>query len=319
MYSNSLFQEVAMGSVKKRVARRVAEYSDDEDYEIGRGEGSRDDVVMPKSSKRIRHQDRNFAHEGADSDVDAEGEVDIEGIEDDTRFLPDAIQPETKATSRLSKSKHRPEAPLPSASKKRSSGKVKRAVVYSDDEDEDEYGARGEQMDDGDDFELDPAPKRSGLMNTGRGRGSGARISKMKVEKEITIKDERKPLSIPAVAPAASSYGAKRTRMKEEEDVTGVPHSATINEEIPSLVKEPDPTPPPTKKRKLPPIKKNKSTTGSAASSTPTTKPPVKLPLDKKDDISLVRKPAGSTNNADFDLRDASVYASLFTKVGTYS
>ncbi|KAH9935043.1 uncharacterized protein B0H18DRAFT_1114859 [Fomitopsis serialis] len=78
---------------------------------------------------------------------------------------------------------------------------------------------------------------------------------------------------------------------------------------------------PPPKKRKLPPIKKNKTSTTSstpAVAKPPTTAPKADSATPAKDPDGPVgvaaRKPAAAMGAADFDLRDASVYASLFNK-----
>lgn len=296
-----------MSSTRKRASRRsTAEYEDD-DYEAVRGEGSGDDVEPSRPSRRAR---ANFTPDEEDIDVDAEGEVDVEAVEDDTRFLPQAIQTKPKPTPKSSRSRQRTDAPLPSASKRRSTGKVKRAVVYSDDEDEEQYDVETERVDaDDDDFELEPAPKRGGLQNGGRSKATGGRPSKAKTEKEIVIKDERR-----LATSTPSNQGTKRMRPKEEEDLRGgsLP-TATSEDAMSRAGEEPDPTPPPVKKRKLPPIKKIKSATGSA-SSTSTPKPTMNTLLPKKEE-GTVRKVAASLGSHDFDLRDASVYAQLFTKV----
>lgn len=100
-----------------------------------------------------------------------------------------------------------------------------------------------------------------------------------------------------------------------------------------SPTKDKEADPPPPKKRKLPTIKKNKAH-GSTTISTPSgSKPPLVgaskgghtgddaiKPLPPPLAISTpaqIRKPAATIGSADFDLRNASVYAELFKGVST--
>ncbi|KAI0341828.1 hypothetical protein BDW22DRAFT_1358709 [Trametopsis cervina] len=75
-----------------------------------------------------------------------------------------------------------------------------------------------------------------------------------------------------------------------------------------------DATPPPVKKPKYPPIKKNKPSAAPVLPPKPLTKPAVTAKPDSSLTVPGARKPAATANNADFDLRDANVYASLFAK-----
>ena len=300
-----------MSSTRKRTSKRISGDSDEDDYELNKGEGSGDDGDAT-SSRRSRADQLYYSPENPDLDADAEGEEDIDVVEEDTRFLPQAIQPKGKPTPKSSKSKSRAGSSVP---RRRSSGKAKRTVIYSDDEDEDDYDAEGERVDPDDgDYEIEPAPKK--VIIPGKSKGAAGRAVKAKLDKPITMKDERRAPASAITTPATSSQGTKRIRAKDEDDVKGGGPSTNVSDGTSSITgKEPEPTPP-IKKRKLPPIKKNKSTTGSTANSTPSTKPPVRPTPEKKDDISLIRKPAAPAANQDFDLRDASVYAQLFTKVG---
>ncbi|KAF7789514.1 hypothetical protein EIP86_000460 [Pleurotus ostreatoroseus] len=286
-------------SRRKTKRRQAAVFTDDEDEE--QGVAATSEVV--RSTKRARTDERSVGGASA-GDVDVEEDADEskfghddEDDDEDTRFLPPT------AKRKVAKAKGK-------ASRKSVAGnKKRRTVVLSDDEaggdyrEEDDPGAE-----DDDDFSPEPSVRKGVGMGT-KIKGKGSRIgSKGPVDKDIIIaKDERR--SIPP------TIGLPPKRALEEEDPI----------DVESVAKEP--TPPPLKKRKLPTIKKNKPSAGSTASSTPSTSKPVPKPEASAagssgngtgtDAFALgQRKTAANLGNADFDLRDASVYAQLFTKPG---
>ncbi|KZT09539.1 uncharacterized protein LAESUDRAFT_756492 [Laetiporus sulphureus 93-53] len=235
------------------------------------------------------------------------------------------------------------------SSSSKSSKKVKRTVVWTDDEDEeqeDPLGLLAVDPDD-DDFTPEPAPpslKRAAVTTKSKGRkliqASKRSRAKHKEEGKVThIRNERK-------LPHPASRGTSREKysgppistkrsLPKEEAVKVTPPAITPSVPAPaaeehdkSPSKVEDPTQPVFKKRKLPTIKKNKTGT---VSTTPAFSKRLPSVENKESDVTTkhpnshllgladvaARKPAASLGRADFDLRDASVYAQLFTKPGS--
>ncbi|KZT09336.1 uncharacterized protein LAESUDRAFT_810942 [Laetiporus sulphureus 93-53] len=234
------------------------------------------------------------------------------------------------------------------SSSSKSSRKVKRTVVWTDDEDEeqdDPLGLLAVDPDD-DDFTPEPAPpslKKAAVTTKSKGSkvgqaAKGSRAKRKEEGKDVHIRDERKlpPSALRGTSREKSSgppIGAKRSLPKEEAvEVTSpviTPSSSApaVEKRDKSPPKVEEATLPMFKKRKLPTIKKNKP------SAVPTTPAYSKLPPSvesKESDVTTkpanpnplglaggaASKLAATLGNADFDLRDASVYAQLFTKPG---
>lgn len=277
---------------------------DDEFMDDGANAGSGDDYYEPGTSKSSSSRTKGGKarnEEGArdmDPEPEAEPEVDIE----DTRFLPDG-----GASLKRGRSKK--------GSAKKSA--KRRAVILSDEEDAD---VDVDVVMDEEDDDFEPEPKRGVAKGKGRGivssKASKGKGGKPTIEKDITFRDERK-LAPPA---ASSTKQPQPSRAKR-------PHSKVDNDDDPGFdvvnEKATTPPPPPPKRPKLPTIKKNKPAPGSTNStnpSTPLTRPSLTktttgLPQQTGPNGLPARKPAATANNADFDLRDANVYAQLFTKV----
>lgn len=299
----------------KNSKRLAPDSEDDGDFlDDGANSGSGDDYFEPgtKSSKSKRGRVEVNEDEDVDMSLDPEPEktLDIE----DTRFLPDGGASLSRSSSAKRSSSGKPRQRSSGAAQKK--GSKRKGVILSD---EDDVDVDVVMEDEEDDFEPEPQSRKGksrGLVS----KGSKGKGGKDKFEREITFRDERK--LVPPVA--SSSKDIQPSRSKR-------PHSRlddNIDTDFDVVVeKEATPPPPPPKKPKLPPIKKNKPPPGSLNStgpSTPVTRPPLTktsaghpqqqtgangLPLPP------LRKPAATANNADFDLRDASVYAQLFTKV----
>ncbi|KAH9952134.1 hypothetical protein B0H21DRAFT_880312 [Amylocystis lapponica] len=327
----------------KQPKRRID--SDDDDGQSRHG--TSDEGVLPLRQKRARTDD-SYGRQSTEeyADADAVGDVDIEGDVDDTRFLPPAPSVPTSPAPRLKPSHKRapaqrskPEAKASGSSK--SSGKrQKRApIVWTDDEDDEtEYPEPIPRSDDSDEeFTPEPAhapPKRgAAAMKAKTGKGSaaakGGKAKSRKEEKEINIRNERR---LPPPVASTSKEGSpvlssKRPRPKSEAVDSPTPPPVTSVVDTKDIEPPAREVSPPFKKRKLPTIKKNKpANANSTASSTPSS---AKLP-EKKGLIDtpprpplavgtapVPRKSAATINNADVDLRDASVYAQLFTKPGS--
>ncbi|KAL4254054.1 hypothetical protein ABKN59_002467 [Abortiporus biennis] len=260
-----------------------------------------------------------------------EAEVQVD-IEDETysQQSEDRSYPEPKPSKRKRKDRaydldDPPPRSLASSSKRRSTAKAKRAVVYSDDEDDGgdfEPESQLVDIDDNDDFEPERPPLKKMSSSKGKAGGVGKiptiKITKNKagkdkgVEKQITMRDERKMTSPLSTTPSTSISKESTKRSRPLEDESSLLAFATTSE----LTKpeEAEPIPPPPKKIKLPTIKKNKQPASSTTPSTPGAKPTAKKKPDPIRPTIVERKPAATANNADFDLRDASVYAQLFNK-----
>lgn len=312
-------QATSSSSSRKAKRKQVAVYSDDEDEESG--------TVAPqtlRSTKRMRTEDRDLSGAPIDDakvDVDGESEVDLDQDDptEDTRFLPASSRAKVveRRSSRASSVTSHTSKGRPSA--KRPTGKKKRAVVLSDEEAEDDYT---EDMDvtievEDEDFKPDPSVLKRPTLTKGRGLGAAGKIGKAgkpvkSEEKETVIRDERKSLPSAATSVMSGAIGIKRPKSERDEDSLDV----DITTESIAQTSVKDSTPPPPKKRKLPTIKKNKPSVGGTPSSTPSSKPAPKATSDQKDNFALpVPTRKSATTATDFDLRDKSVYAQLFTKV----
>ncbi|KAL0954770.1 hypothetical protein HGRIS_003720 [Hohenbuehelia grisea] len=270
------------------------------------------------------HRIRRKRQAAPDSDADVDGDGD-----DDSRFMASHSPPRaSESTSRPSK-RRTSEAPP----------RKKRAVVRSDSEGDD-YEANDvavddyNEPDDEDDFIVEDTRSSKSKSNTKGGKSaatSSRRKGKVKeAPQEIMMKDERKvpPRRISAAAQDKPPVGIKRSRLKEikSDDVDVGQGSIGSSEDPPlsateesSLPKES--APPPLKKPKLPTIRKTKLA-GSGGPSTPVSasKPSqgAKPVVDEKlaTTSSVPRKPAAFAGNADFDLRNPSVYSELFKTAG---
>ena len=243
-----------------------------------------------KPAKRARTEEHSVGDE--DIDVDGDGEVNVgdEDLPDDTRFLPErSLEPISKRGS-AKKGKLAPRRPK------------KRTVVLSDDEgDRDDYEDNQDVVVDGDDD--DPTPVTTRRVSVSRIKGKAGKLAAVE-KKSIANKI--------ASSREGSAFTGRRAASGDEMDDDEV--SKADSAELAA---------PPPKKRKLPPIKKNKPHPGTSATSSTAGPRPTPKPLPNGgsalDGLALpvagARKPAATANNADFDLRDKSVYASLFMKV----
>ncbi|KZT70119.1 hypothetical protein DAEQUDRAFT_764869 [Daedalea quercina L-15889] len=307
--------------------RRV--YSEEED------DYPRDATDEPVTRPRPKRA-RTYESRGTDEAIPDEGEDEVE-VNVDT--LDDrAVNPlrtaasgghssstspaPTKSSRRSGKSERRGST----ASSSRQKRKM-RQVVWTDDEDEDADPLGLTAMDpDDDEFEPEPAVSKRSAGKT-KATKANPKLSRTKAkveEKEIVIRDERKLLPsespVPKDKPSTSRLPLKRAPSSDE--IPGG-NSATAALDVPedTAANTEEAEPPPPKKRKLPPIKKNKTSTvpsTPAVAKPATNAPKVDTPTPSKDPNGPVgvaaRKPAASMGAADFDLRDANVYAQLFNK-----
>ncbi|CAL1705070.1 unnamed protein product [Somion occarium] len=334
-------QSEGMSLRRKASKKRFApDYDTDDDFmDDGAHPGSGDDYFEPRmkrsKSKRAKTED-TMSVDDIEVDIDAETEfehavVAVESPVDtrflpkeevmDTRFLPDSgaslQRASSKQPSSSGKSRHKSSKSVAGPSQKKSS---KKRVILSDEEEEAEVDVVVYEEDKEFEYEL---PKKSiggkgksiiATKSSSRKSKGGKEIS----DKDVAFRDERRLAPpIPSSSKDVPPPRTKRARPKVEDlDVTELFTSTTADLIVRD--REPTPPPPPPKKPKLPTIKKNKPpATGSAAA----TRPPLTRAAPEKTDanglpIPLARKPAGPASNADFDLRDKSVYAQLFTKPG---
>lgn len=276
-------------------------YSDDEEEDEGDNP-----VYASKPTKRARTGERGAVEDGAVADIDVEGDEEVNVDDDDsledTRFLPAEHSDAPSMSKRNAAKKGKPPSRRPK----------KRQVVLSDeDAAEGDYDDPQDVNVDVDDDEFTPEPAVSKRLGVSKSKNKAGKAAVP--EKNITVKDERKLVPSREGSTAATKRGVSADDADDDEYATKVDSA--------------EPAAPPPKKRKLPPMKKNKPSTGT---STPTPAAMPKLPPkptpneDKGLDglalpVSGARKPAATANNADFDLRDKSVYASLFMKVSGMS
>lgn len=301
-------------------------------------EATEEPSIRPRSKRARTYESSGVDEAALDGEGENEADIDVNIVDDEAEEGP-----RPRATRESSSS----DSPPPTKSSRRgpkaitsqrrgstaSSSKLKRKtrqVVWTDDEDDEADPLDLTTMDpDDDDFEPEPssskgsaakakAPKAS--VKSGRG--------KTKVEeKDIVIRDERKlpppdPLA-PKDKPSTSSRAPLKRALSSDDHVegAGATSMAAVTTADPNAKVE-DTDPPLPKKRKLPPIKKNKPST---APTTPGIAKPLAV-VPKADGTTIAkdpngpvgvaaRKPAAAMGATDFDLRDASVYASLFNKV----
>lgn len=333
---------------RKSVKRRVLVDSDDED-------GTSVDIsnIAPNRSKRPRIQrsrTNDSSGEGVAVDLDRPTERDVDPV--DPRLQPHSGSRASSSANiqpKHAKTGGRANAEGPSLTKK-----IRTVLSESESEDEDEDSehshAPSRRVDDDGAFvhERKQHAKQTSTWKgkRGKGVGTGSRVPKGKAKietKEVLIKDERKVAHIRGDSGAQESgisAGAKRPRSKVPfrlEDVAvdivgdsvSTPLLEVVATDSPPPAKEESPRPPPPKKRKLPTIKKNKGP-GSAGPATPSSvaipsKPVISTGAQKLGGgesgkvppvaVGKTRKPAATVGNADFDLRNASVYADLFKTV----
>jgi hypothetical protein len=268
-------------------------------------------------------EDVDYADSGHPDDIPREaGNSDPESEETNEPELhqPKSRQgPSSDARPKRGKRKAIPDEPPPP--------KRKRAVseLDSDDEyaiDEDTPGAG---MEDDGDLEADhkrQSKKARTKMPVKQMKGQGAEGTATEGRKTSPAKASTEPSEPRPIT------GSKRSRAKplRPEDAGDAVSSPNISTRSPSPPRETSP-PPATKKRKLPPIKKNKPA-GATGPSTPSgTSAPNKAAVVagaglSKQGIPEVSKPAAvrktpaTAGNADFDLRNESVYRELFKTVG---
>ncbi|KAI0928919.1 hypothetical protein AcV7_008735 [Taiwanofungus camphoratus] len=331
-------QPLAPSRSSKASKRRID--SEDDEAGIRRAPADR--------SKRAKTEETSLGGgSGMDVDVDADGEPEV-GVDIDIEA------PTTKTTTKRASSQVSNQSKSKVGSKgvalgssKSTGRRSKRTVVWTDDEDEEQGSIDAGQImaPDDEDFTPEPAPPqpkkgattskvKAGKAGAGAKGGKG-KIKKEKEEKEFYMKDERKlpPQTVSSTAKEASSSAtahAKRPLHKDDEvdSATHTPSVATTDVQDIATVdsKTKDVTPPPPKKLKLPTIKKNKLP--AANSTTPSTPSaplkPTHTTSEKELDTTTLppitpgsiaaRKLMTPAGNADFDLRDKSVYAQLFSK-----
>ncbi|KAI0682443.1 hypothetical protein BC835DRAFT_1400182 [Cytidiella melzeri] len=250
-------------------------------------------------SKRARTEEAEEPREDADVDIvdDIEVEVEMEeeddGLVDDTRFLPPELRNKKRSTSSNPKAR---------TTTRKAAITKKRAVVWSDEEDEGNYDTAEQDAElQGDDEDFAPEPSSSKRSASSKAYAKTSRPGR-------GTKSGKGDMEIPTKQASRPGPGMRRGTSAEEEDSKREARGESVSVN--------DSTPPPAKKPKLPPIKKNKTSAPPNAPPLPA-KPPARPTLIKTDlvlPVSGARKSAAPANNADFDLRDASVYASLFAK-----
>lgn len=284
--------------VSKR--RQAAIYSSDDE------DGVQAAPSTVKAHKRARTEERSSPEgAGADIDVEADDDVNVEDeLPEDTRFLPPDLAVSKTAAKRNAGSS------VPRKSRPPARKSKKRAVVLSDEDEGDEaYREDVDVVNDEGDDDFEPEEVSTQKKAAVRLKLKGP---KARDDPKTIARDER----LLASSTSRASSVKRRLSVDEGDGEYGTPKV---------VQKEKDATPPIPKKRKLPPIKKNKPTNGTSTnSSTPgatpaPVRPPMKPLVDERDSLALpvagARKTAAKANNADFDLRDKSVYASLFMKV----
>ncbi|KAH8106839.1 hypothetical protein BXZ70DRAFT_252926 [Cristinia sonorae] len=331
--------------------RRITTESDEEDHYGSssyqhRQQSDDDEFDPPPRPKRQRTVERSVSSDAMNIATEFEGELDVEAVSEDATFapepgpssIPEPPQPVRRNSRNVRKPDYRALAGVSEGGRRRSvsssvpatttttAPKAKRAaVVYSDDENE-EYegqqrsdrharGRSGDDDDDEDDFEVEHTMRRSASKKgKSGGAAKGVKGKAKSEEKEIFVRDERKIVPPVPRSPSPSIQATKRPLADEDDqgaiDVPGNDKPDAEKSALPAF-----------KKRKLPTIKKNKppgaGTNGSTGPSTPVTRPALEKTAEtERLPLPVVRKNAVAAPNADFDLRDASVYASLFQKPG---
>lgn len=272
--------------------------SEEEDEDLRRSSAA---LSSPPGKSSIGGRSRT-AEADSDSEVEDETATDV-----NTQFLHSSNSFSSSARSMKHKARSTGDGPPP-AKKKR---------VVSEPNSDDDYEHEGMAVPSADDDDDDNAmfeSKRNPIVGKTKGKS---------VKGKGTAKLRRDSVEVSPV------IGTKRPRVGQTSkledtiiDVTGDidPTPDTSTARSPSQPK--DPSPPPTKRRKLPTIKKNKGTgavsaTVSATGSKPSLAGITKggIPVLPEGKPTGVRKTAATVGNADFDLRNASVYRELFKTV----
>jgi len=254
----------------------------------------------------------DYADLGHSSDPNSDPESEEIANEPDSRFLHQSSSRTTPLDTRPKRPKRKatPDgAPPP---------KRKRAVSepHTDDEYAIDTAVAGMDMDGDEDFEAEQHKRQSKKART---KAPG---KPMKDKGTVSISESagRKASSTKANAESLEPrpiVGPKRSRVTPRlEDAGDVASSPDISvTRSPSPPRE-SPPPPVAKKRKLPTIKKNRTAgvTGTPNKAVPLSGPP-KQGLQEGGKTAPVRKTPATAGNADFDLRNESVYRELFKPV----
>ena len=294
------------------------------------------DVVEPLPGRRKKRrltvnsdEEDDYTDSGHPGDIASPTQVNSDPeseeytAENDSRFLHDSYSHQTHTPDPQPKKAKRKRTPDPAFSTKR-----KRGVSEQDTDDEyivdNDIATSGMDVDADFEAEHKRHPKKAkakasgkpmkgkGLVDVSDITGKEGRISPAKTNAESTE--------------PRSNAGSKRPRVRPVrlEDAADAASSPDL-----SVTRSPSPpretTPPPiAKKRKLPTIRKNR-TAGAPGTSTPSTVvPPNKAApvagLPKQSLLegakpAAVRKTPATAGNADFDLRNESVYRELFKPV----
>jgi hypothetical protein len=222
-------------------------------------------------------------------------------------------------------------APLSDVQPKR--GKRRRAVSELDSDDEyaidEDTATAGAGVDDDDDLEADHkrhAKRARTKLSVKQMKGQGTECIVAEGRKTSPAKASAEP-SEPRTITGSKRPRAKPLKVEDAGDAASSPNLSPTRS--PSQPRETSP-PPAAKKRKLPPIKKNKPP-GATGPSTPSgTSAPNKAAtvavaglskqgLPEVNKPAAVRKTPATAGNADFDLRNESVYRQLFKTVGAKS
>lgn len=307
-----------------RKARRRASIAEEtEDFKF-KAEYEAKDVKY--KAEDVNYKAEDVKNEAEDAKFEAEVEVDGSGHldkmdvdEEDDMDLQRSARSNSAGPSRTSGRRITKTARALAYQSQRNAGKKakRRAPEFTDDEAEDDHEERGAMSEDISDDGDHPKRKKGASGSKGKTKGgkvgatksSGRKGTKDRDEREITFRDERK-LSAPTPEPDSRRVSASPP----------IDMSVDPEESVDTAVRRDGPPAPPPKRKYLN-FKKNKLTTNPPTPSTPSAKPPVsdKNGFNSPVDIALppkvglnTRKPAATIGSADFDLRDASVYASLF-------
>jgi hypothetical protein len=252
--------------------------------------------------------------------VNSDVESDEIANEPDSRFLHQSHSHPTSSSNNRQKRAKRKATPD-------SAPPTKRKRDISEQKSDDDYNVNDAtppeaDIDDDDDFDAENKrhPKRA--------RRTSSKASKGKGTTEASVKEGHNTSSTKTSAEASqphSAAGSKRSRVRplKLDDAGDAASSPSFSTHSPSPPRETSP-PPTAKKRKLPHIKKNKPV-GVPGASTPSNtsvpnKPiavagPPRQGLPEGPKSATVRKTPATAGNADFDLRNESVYRELFKPV----
>jgi hypothetical protein len=273
-------------------------------------------------------EENDYADSGHPSDIlsptQVNSEPDLEeevANEPDSRFLHQSNSRPTPSDTRHKRAKRKatPDS-TPSAKRKR---------IVSEQDTDDEYtvdndaAIAGVGMDGDEDHDVEHKrhTKKARAKSLGKPmKGKGA-VS----VPESAMKEGRNTSSAKTSAESSEPrpiIGSKRPRVKQDAgDVASSPDLSATRSPSPPRETSPPPT---AKKRKLPPIKKNKpagvpgpsTPSGTSAPNKPVTAAGLPKPgLPEGPKSAAVRKTPATAGNADFDLRNESVYRELFKSV----